>query len=99
MFCGLSTRQQQAWIKLLNFSQGKYTPVKFNAHLFHLRAKDGELEIATDCTSKRAHKHLTSLFLSSFKKGFTHVLIRKTSLRERQLLLFYDYSFKVEKDA
>ncbi len=56
-------------------------------------------EPATDCTSKRAHKHLTSCFLSSFKKGFTHVLIRKTSLRERQLLVFYDYSFKIEKDV
>lgn len=56
-------------------------------------------ETATDCTSKRAHKHLTSCFLSSFKKGFTHVLIRKTSPREQQLLVFYDYSFKVEKDV
>lgn len=56
-------------------------------------------EIATDCASNHAHKHLTSCFLSSLKKRLTHVLIRKTSLRERQLLLFYDYSFKEEKDV
>lgn len=64
-------------------------------------------EIATDCTSNQAHKHLTFLF--SFiigvkkkkkKKSFIiHVLIRKTRLMEQHLLVLYDYFFKVEKDV
>lgn len=75
------------------------TTIKFKAHLPHLHSRGGwarRLRL-TAPLSKLINIWLPVFFHHS-KKDLL-VFIRKMSLRERQLLVFYDYSFKVERNV